>query len=78
MLRNTSLTNGITFAEGLRGLIEETPLLQDQPVTVSIGVAECRDNKSVDDWLRCADAALYEAKGGGRNRVHPPLHVTAS
>ena len=53
------------------------------PVTVSAGVAVYGPNGS--DWeslLRSADAALYEAKRGGRNRVvaahGPPATLTQS
>ena len=38
-------------------------------VTVSIGVAERRGNERLQDLVRRADAALYEAKQSGRNRV---------
>jgi diguanylate cyclase (GGDEF)-like protein/PAS domain S-box-containing protein len=38
-------------------------------VTVSIGVAERRPGDSVETWVRNADAALYQAKQHGRNRV---------
>lgn len=40
-------------------------------VTISVGVAEldAAKKESPDGWLRRADAALYRAKGGGRNRV---------
>ncbi len=44
---------------------------QSSVLSVSIGVAEfdvARD-ATTDDWLRRADAALYRAKAGGRNRV---------
>jgi two-component system, cell cycle response regulator len=42
-----------------------------QSVTVSAGVAESSADSPLDvvGWLGRADAALYEAKGGGRNRV---------
>jgi diguanylate cyclase len=38
-------------------------------VTVSIGAAMQRPGESVADWLARADAALYRAKRGGRNRL---------
>lgn len=39
------------------------------PVTLSIGVAVCGRSAKVDELLAAADAALYQAKNGGRNRV---------
>jgi len=38
-------------------------------MTVSIGVAESRQGDSVADIIARADAAMYTAKRGGRNRV---------
>ena len=39
--------------------------------TVSVGVAELQPNESVSVWLARADAALFEAKHAGRDRVFP-------
>jgi diguanylate cyclase (GGDEF)-like protein len=40
-------------------------------VTVSVGVAECReDDATAEAVIARADQALYQAKDAGRNRVH--------
>jgi diguanylate cyclase (GGDEF)-like protein len=59
--------------EFLRATIERASILRDRPVTVSIGyaVATTEDPQPLDVLLKAADAALYEAKNGGRNRVMP-------
>ena len=38
-------------------------------VTVSVGIAEYRSKESIMQTVRRADAALYRAKAGGRNRI---------
>lgn len=61
-------------AERLRRAIEQLRLpapLQEQSVTVSIGVAQWAEGETLDELLRRADAALYRAKNAGRNRVDP-------
>lgn len=40
-------------------------------ITFSAGVAERRGNESRDELIKRADAALYEAKHAGKNRVIP-------
>lgn len=57
------------LGEQLRGLIEAHRLIPDRPVTASLGIAELRPKESIDDWLRRADDAMYEAKRSGRNRI---------
>ena len=42
---------------------------QALPVTISIGVSAHRPADTVGEWLQRADAALYAAKRGGRDRV---------
>ncbi|GIF13656.1 GGDEF domain-containing protein [Actinoplanes teichomyceticus] len=62
-----------TLAERLRERVAGTPVLVDGraavAVTISIGAAELPGGASTDDLLNAADAALYAAKRGGRNRV---------
>ena len=42
---------------------------QTLAVTISVGLACSQSGESADDLVRRADAALYQAKQGGRNRV---------
>jgi len=84
ILPRTIMKDAVVIAERIRRSIEATPLsVGDEKVylTVSLGVAAIPaiwpDSK--EEFIKCADTALYEAKGKGRNRVcfyfptkHPP------
>lgn len=72
VLPNTSLDDAITVAERIRLSFEATAIkTSNGPVstTVSIGIAVTQIAVNVDVLLAAADAALYEAKARGRNRV---------
>jgi len=60
------------LAERLRATLASRPLAHAKGeivLTISIGVAEATADSSLDQLLGRADAALYRAKAGGRNRV---------
>ena len=62
------------LAERMRSIISETPVDTSEgllPITMSLGVAtSCRDHLlEAAALVRAADAALYQAKQAGRNRV---------
>lgn len=69
----TSAAAGLTLAERIRAMIPHTAA--QWPLTGSVGVATVDPNDREDHvvdaatLMRAADAALYEAKRGGRNRV---------
>ena len=69
ILPETDIEEAIAFAERIRVSAEEARgHLSD--LTVSIGVSAYNQHiLKAEDIIRNADMALYEAKGGGRNRV---------
>jgi diguanylate cyclase (GGDEF)-like protein len=72
MLEAASPGSGLNTAERIRQSIIDNPIKLDDSelhVTVSIGVIEGRDLGDFDSTLRAADAALYQAKESGRNRI---------
>jgi diguanylate cyclase (GGDEF)-like protein len=67
VLDGQDIDRAARLAEQLRTLIQANELVPDQPVTISLGVAELNDDESAEDWLHRADEALYRAKRAGRN-----------
>lgn len=68
ILPETALAGAVIMAERFRRGIAGAPW-EHGDVTISIGVAELATSTSARDLLTHADAALYAAKAGGRNRV---------
>lgn len=56
------------LAEQLRSAVEQTQLIREARITVSIGVATRAVHERVHAWMRRADDAMYEAKQRGRNQ----------
>src|SRR2546426_1090282 len=72
ILVNTAKAGAITYADRIRGVIEQHRFA-NTPVTVSLGIAGIpEDATNVDDLIVAADKALYEAKRAGRNQVAVP------
>jgi diguanylate cyclase (GGDEF)-like protein/PAS domain S-box-containing protein len=70
MLPHCGARDALNLAEKLRALIANQPFPPVGSVTSSFGVAPFQTQDTLDDWLKRADDALYEAKAAGRNRVH--------
>jgi diguanylate cyclase (GGDEF)-like protein len=71
-LRGTSTGVAVAALERVRQAVEQRDWGSIQPglvVTVSGGIAAMRTGESVTDLVRRADAALYDAKRRGRNRL---------
>lgn len=66
---HTDRDGGVRLAEKIRTAVEQHPFDQAGRITVSLGVADYRPREPADQLLSRADAALYQAKRGGRNRA---------
>lgn len=72
-LSEATEAEGLVIAERIRQTVEEDRAYAGAPaleVTVSIGGAPVPLARDIDSAIRVADAALYRAKRGGRNRVN--------
>jgi diguanylate cyclase (GGDEF)-like protein len=66
---HTHHRQGTQLAERVRRRVAEQQLPPVGRVTVSLGVAGLRPGESAEQLIARADAALYRAKEGGRDRV---------
>ena len=72
LLPDTGLEDAIRLMERVREQVDEIDIFcgdHTHHVTVSVGLVEGASNGRVHEAIRRADAALYEAKEGGRNQV---------
>jgi diguanylate cyclase (GGDEF)-like protein len=72
LLKEKSVPEALEVAERLRARIASLALSthgHEVKFTCSFGVEEWEYGDTIDDLLRRADLALYQAKAGGRNRV---------
>lgn len=67
--RETTLEGALVLAEKLRQAIQAQMFAQVGRKSVSLGVAVFRQGEALTETIARADAALYRAKEGGRNRV---------
>ena len=69
LLTDTNLQGAVSLAEKLRSLVESHTYPNDRHLTISLGASEYSSPDDVVGFIGRADAAMYRAKRGGRNRV---------
>jgi two-component system cell cycle response regulator len=69
LLPNTTCEAAFSMAERIRCSFEELPRTTTPAVTASFGVTGLQEGEDEDGMMRRVDAALYQAKHEGRNRV---------
>ena len=72
ILSETTLNGSCSYADRVRQKIEQLSFAEidlELRITVSIGVTQYRPREEISATLNRADAAMYAAKAGGRNRV---------
>jgi diguanylate cyclase len=71
------VAQALDHAERLRAAVQSLAF-PDQPglaISISVGLAPAPASGDLRAWLEAADAALYRAKHGGRNRTEQPRPV---
>ncbi|MBF0507638.1 MAG: GGDEF domain-containing protein [Deltaproteobacteria bacterium] len=74
----TDLPDALDIAEKIRCAIETHPFPVIESMTVSLGVAELKEDDTMASIIKRADAALYEAKQKGRNRVEAAVQLDSN
>ena len=74
VLPDTGIEDALPISERLRLHVQDAPIVETTGaalpgVTLSIGLAEWAPFESTEQLIARADAALYQAKSAGRNRV---------
>lgn len=70
-LPDTPAQGALEVAERIRIAVTHLQITPPSPLltfTISLGISQCRDDQKVEDILKRADAALYQAKAAGRNQ----------
>lgn len=73
ILSDTASATALIVAERIRKGVEEAVIEQNSirypSLTVSLGIAQLREDDNLSELVNVADKALYSAKNDGRNRI---------
>lgn len=69
LMNDCNSTTAMTKAQAIRQLVEQATILQNEKVTISLGLSQLSSNIDWKTWINEADKNLYLAKQNGRNKV---------
>lgn len=72
LLPGVNVDDAMQKAEKLRDSVQKEVIIpgsDGESASISIGVAPYLESMSIEEWLKAADDALYNAKRTGRNKV---------
>ncbi len=73
LLPNTNAQNAIVLTNGILDYVRSHHVVKHEgkgySITFSAGIAEYEAGRTIDEWIRLADEAMYQAKVHGRNRI---------
>lgn len=78
ILPQTSAQNAHIIAEKIRHDVEKMQVQSANSffqLTVSMGIAECEESRSIDETISLADKQLYLAKNTGKNRINSAFSI---
>ena len=76
LLPGTGVDHAMTVATRIVARLADRQVARAHaPLSLSFGIVQMHDGESLDDALRRADQALYEAKRQGRSRAVPAFGV---
>ena len=71
ILPNTNLNDSVILANRIRDTIEKSNMENEIQFTISGGICELQNEKTVEELIKKADMHLYAAKSNGKNRFEP-------
>jgi len=63
------LSDALLVADKIRFAISTTRFVEDEVVTVSLGLTQVKENDNADSIFKRVDTLLYKSKQNGKNQV---------